>query len=661
MNTIPQFNNHQLVDILAYSPNPVAIYAGQELLIQNVNHVMLELWAKNKDITGLALENVLPELKESKVIAILKDVWQTGITFEGKDISTVVNKSGKLQTHFFDFSYKPLKNDKGEVYCILHTVNDVTERNINRIALQNAKKNETDLIKELAVNEELTATKKSLSKLNDELEKHIEYRTKQLAESESRLRYLLAQAPIAIAVLTGKDFIIETANSKILDAWGKSKKIIGKPLRNSLPELSGHYFFEILEEVFQSGKPFYGNEIKFLLKKNNKTEEVYANLVYQPFKNQDGFTTEIMLVANVVTEQVLSRKKVELAEEMMRFSVEAANVGTWFFDIKSRTFLGSPRFKQLYGYQENEQPGYLEYLSHVPTQYHNKINDEFENALKTGKRYELEHPINVKNENKTRWVRSLGKIYPDSCGHYSHFSGLVLDITEEKLDDLRKNDFIAMVSHELKTPLTTLKGYVQLLNTKVTEKDEKFRFNALNKIETQVNKMTEMINSFLNVSRLESSKINLNKRFFFLNDLIDDVTEEIELHASCNDLTITKDLKQVRVHADQEKINVVISNLISNAIKYSPLEKKIHIQCDLQENNALVSVKDEGMGIATADLEKLFERYFRVKNNQTRQISGFGIGLYLSYEIIERHHGKIWAESEIGKGATFYFSIPLNG
>jgi hypothetical protein len=184
MNTIPQFNNHQLVDILAYSPNPVAIYAGQELLIQNVNHVMLELWAKNKDITGLALENVLPELKESKVIAILKDVWQTGITFEGKDISTVVNKSGKLQTHFFDFSYKPLKNDKGEVYCILHTVNDVTERNINRIALQNAKKNETDLIKELAVNEELTATKKSLSKLNDELEKHIEYRTKQLAESE---------------------------------------------------------------------------------------------------------------------------------------------------------------------------------------------------------------------------------------------------------------------------------------------------------------------------------------------------------------------------------------------------------------------------------------------------------------------------------------------
>jgi signal transduction histidine kinase len=146
-----------------------------------------------------------------------------------------------------------------------------------------------------------------------------------------------------------------------------------------------------------------------------------------------------------------------------------------------------------------------------------------------------------------------------------------------------------------------------------------------------------------------------------LNDLIDDVTEEIELHASCNDLTITKDLKQVRVHADQEKINVVISNLIINAIKYSPLEKKIHIQCDLQENNALVSVKDEGMGIATADLEKLFERYFRVKNNQTRQISGFGIGLYLSYEIIERHHGKIWAESEIGKGATFYFSIPLNG
>jgi signal transduction histidine kinase len=115
------------------------------------------------------------------------------------------------------------------------------------------------------------------------------------------------------------------------------------------------------------------------------------------------------------------------------------------------------------------------------------------------------------------------------------------------------------------------------------------------------------------------------------------------------------------IQGEKLAIDQVFSNFISNAIKYSPLEKKIHIHCDLQENNALVSVKDEGMGIATADLEKLFERYYRVKNNQTRQISGFGIGLYLSYEIIERHHGKIWAESEIGKGATFYFSIPLNG
>jgi signal transduction histidine kinase len=113
------------------------------------------------------------------------------------------------------------------------------------------------------------------------------------------------------------------------------------------------------------------------------------------------------------------------------------------------------------------------------------------------------------------------------------------------------------------------------------------------------------------------------------------------------------------IQADHDKIGSVITNLISNAVKYSPKGKEIDIKCEVIGNRAQVSVKDEGMGLKPQDREKVFERYYRVESGHTQQISGFGIGLYLSAEIIRRHGGEIWVESESGIGSTFYFSLPL--
>jgi signal transduction histidine kinase len=115
----------------------------------------------------------------------------------------------------------------------------------------------------------------------------------------------------------------------------------------------------------------------------------------------------------------------------------------------------------------------------------------------------------------------------------------------------------------------------------------------------------------------------------------------------------------VSVNADRDKIGAVISNLLSNAAKYSPKGKVIEVACKKEGDQAVVSIKDEGMGINQRDIEKIFDRYYRVETNNTQYISGFGIGLYLSAEIIHRHDGKIWACSEIGQGSTFYFSLPL--
>jgi two-component system sensor histidine kinase VicK len=252
----------------------------------------------------------------------------------------------------------------------------------------------------------------------------------------------------------------------------------------------------------------------------------------------------------------------------------------------------------------------------------------------------------------------MGKLYPDAEGNLSHFSGIVIDITEQKIDELRKNDFIGMVSHELKTPLTSLTAIVQMLYGKSKQNDDAFTTSALDKANTQVKKMSNMINGFLNVSRLESGKILIDKQNFVLNDLLKDMIGEIRLTVFSHVIYLLPS-DPIHVNADQDKIGSVISNLLSNAVKYSPKGKTIEVKCHVTDNMVQVSVKDEGMGIKPHDTERLFERYYRVESNHTQHISGFGIGLYLSSEIIKRHNGSIWVDSESGVGSTFHFSLPL--
>jgi signal transduction histidine kinase len=198
-----------------------------------------------------------------------------------------------------------------------------------------------------------------------------------------------------------------------------------------------------------------------------------------------------------------------------------------------------------------------------------------------------------------------------------------------------------------------------VLNVKLKDNVDAFVPNALEKANLQVKRMSNMINGFLNVSRLESAKLLIDKKDFNLDELIQEIIKETELLVSTHIITL-QPCEHIMVNADQDKIGSVITNLISNAVKYSPKGKMVEISCELVKNDVQVSVKDEGMGLKPEDRDKVFDRYFRVESNHTRHISGFGIGLYLSAEIIHRHGGKIWVESESGVGSTFHFSLPLS-
>lgn len=231
------------------------------------------------------------------------------------------------------------------------------------------------------------------------------------------------------------------------------------------------------------------------------------------------------------------------------------------------------------------------------------------------------------------------------------------DIKSKIAANKQKDDFLAIASHELKTPLTSVKGYIHILTSLIRKGEEVSALNILKKTERQINKMTKLIHNFLDISRLESSQLQLEKDEFDLNELVLETINYYNLPENKERLKFVAG-NIPKVFADKSKISQVIDNYLSNALKYSPADQSVLFKTTFENGSVIVSVTDKGIGINESSKEKIFQRFYRAENMKNATASGFGIGLYLSTEIIKLHNGKTWFVSEEGKGSTFYFSIP---
>lgn len=242
----------------------------------------------------------------------------------------------------------------------------------------------------------------------------------------------------------------------------------------------------------------------------------------------------------------------------------------------------------------------------------------------------------------------------DAQGNIIGLSKIARDITEKKQEEQRKEDFVSMVSHELKTPLTSITAYVQLLLAKANKEGDKFSINALSRADVQTKKMISMIRDFLSLARMEEGKMHMNEVLFELHPLIEEIAGDAQFLSSDHTVELT-DCDEIVLNGDRDKIGLVLINLLSNAIKYSPHGGRIKIGCEKQDKKVKIYVSDEGIGISPADQMRLFERFYRVRDQEVKNIAGFGIGLFLVAEILIYHRSKIEVESKLGVGSTFYF------
>jgi two-component system CheB/CheR fusion protein len=372
-------------------------------------------------------------------------------------------------------------------------------------------------------------------------------------------------------------------------------------------------------------------------------------------------------------EDITDRRKVEegLAEvetlfeeskERLKLAVDAADLGIWDYNPMTAELICDNGCKKMLGLVSSAEINYLDFIAMIHPDDRDQIAGYLMQFVADKGEYEKEFRIPATGSQKQKWLRFKGRSYFDASGVVNRIIGTLMDITlqkqgEEKTLELlkQKDEFISIASHELKTPITTLTASLQLLN-RMKDNPSKMFPSLVERANKSLNKVNVLLEDLLNVTQFNSGQLHLNKSFVILSTLIEDCCPHVHAERIFN-IKIEGDL-DLQVFADAQRIDQVIVNFVNNAVKYAPDSKEILINIERIDNEAKVSVIDKGAGIPANKFPHLFERYFRVDGSGS-PYSGLGLGLYISGEIIKRHEGKIGVDSELGKGSTFWFTLPL--
>ena len=344
------------------------------------------------------------------------------------------------------------------------------------------------------------------------------------------------------------------------------------------------------------------------------------------------------------------------SEQLLKNITTAAPNGLWMSDEKGAITYVNQTWIDWTGlcYEENLGDGWLNSI--IP-QDREKAGESFHESLTNKTLYEIEFRIDHQDGTK-HWCIATGKPQYRGDGTFSGYIGSCVDITEQKNLQQQKDDFIGIASHELKTPVTSIKAYTQVLERMLLKKGETREAGMISRMDAQLNRLTSLIGDLLDVTKINSGKLQFNDRDFDFHECVKELVEDLQRTTETHSL-IEHFSPTGTVFGDKERIGQVITNLITNAIKYSPHADRIIVHTGIKNNEVNLCVQDFGIGIEEDKLNKVFEQFYRVSGDMQHTFPGLGLGLYISSEIIKREGGRIWVASKPGEGSTFCFALPL--
>ncbi|TDG34915.1 PAS domain S-box protein [Pedobacter changchengzhani] len=638
-------SEHRYRNLVNSAPVAIATLTGRELTITSANEMMLQVWGKSSSILGETALNVLSDIRNEQFFQMLDEVFATGKSAHGNEVQAILQHEDELQESYFDFIYTPLKAQDGTTESIILVATDVTERVHSR--------------------------------------NKVEY-------ARNRVRSMVTTAPIGMTILQGQDLVIEIANYQMLQVWHRKDDVIGSKLWDVFPEIEKTEFKGILEDIFIEGKPFKVSEA---LSPHLETES-YIDISYDPLFDHHGKVESILVTVVDITELVKGKKLVEQSQydlqasnEELRTANEALTLTNENLEKVSAALVQSmadvraneDRFRFMLNAIPQQvwtadQNGALNYVNDVvckdfgfnsdqisgrgwqefihPEDLDNCL-DKWRIALNSGQEYVVEFRLKFA-DGTYYWhlARALPFIEKEGV---KLWIGTNTNIQAQKHNEELKDEFLSIASHELKTPLTSIKAFNQLMAR--TNKTEGFNL-FIKKSSDQIYRLEKLIMDLLDVTKINAGKMSYNMETFNFREMLVATIESIQ-HTALNHEIIFATGEEMVYYGDRFRLEQVVHNFLSNAVKYSPNGKKVLVDCKIFQENIIVSIQDFGIGIAQENLSKLFDRYFRVDNTATR-FDGLGLGLFISSEILKRHQGNFWIESNENEGSTFYFGLPLD-
>ncbi len=372
----------------------------------------------------------------------------------------------------------------------------------------------------------------------------------------------------------------------------------------------------------------------------------------QAFPAKDG----IAAYFKNVTEQKEAEKALQQSEERYSTLIHQATAGVAEMDVAGTYVFVNKKWCEITGFEEEEMYR-LTCFDYVHPDDAVQSRQLFEQTVATGRPFINEKRIICKDGTEL-WINETISGISGVQGEIKSIVSVCIDITDRKTIEKQKDEFIGMVSHELKTPVTSLKAYAQVLQMRFLEGGDLASAGMLQKMEGQINRLTLLVQDLLDVTRLEGNLMRFHREVFEFSKMVADTIEEVQRTLPQHNI-VCGPLPKAYVFADMERTSQVLVNLLTNAAKYSPRADRIVVSALIAGSYITCSVKDFGIGIPAESQRYIFDRFYRVNNHSRNTYPGLGLGLYISSEIVKKQQGDIWFDSLVNEGSVFSFRLPL--
>ena len=636
--------------LLDNSPVASMVFVGPEMVIRSSNEAMLEMLGRDNAILGLPFLEAMPELQTTPLGARLGRVLATGQPYHQPEERIELIRYGQPYTGYYHYIYSALPGPMGEFIGVIVTAIEVTQQVHARQAVE---------------------------------------------ASETRFRALIDQSPAAIGLFVGRDLRIETANERMIQVWGKGSSVLGKSLREALPELEDQPFLDILQEVYTSGVAYTGQGERADLVIGGQRQTFYFNFTYQPIRDANGQVYAIMDLAIDVTAEVLLGQQVAHTQRALQSAVDLAQLGIWKIDLTTQAaefsglvceWVGSPEPLTLQASVAAIDPADLPSFERAYGQ-----------ALQptSGGQLEVEYRLRNLRTGQVYLLHSMGQTEFDTQGYPVSMSGFSRDVTQLRATQLslehqvrqrtqelvlanqdlqRSNDnlqqFAYVASHDLQEPLRKIQSFSSLIAQQSGDQLDELTRNYLARITTAGARMSQLIKDLLMYSRVSTRQqtYSLVSLQAILSEVL--VTLDWQIHQTRAQIQVDA---LPLVNGDSSQLSQLFQNLVSNALKFVEAGQTPQVQVRYAYRAVAelpagvrptkqspyyhqISIRDEGVGFDTKYLDRIFQVFQRLHGKDA--FPGTGVGLAICQRVVENHGGAITASGQVGGGATFCVYLP---